>query len=92
MNVLILAPPSLEFPSRSLNLYERYVNIPIERNEEYLINKRYLNLIAKIIFLKRIGMKLIYCSFGTLSVSNAKNVIGFAHRLFSVLETNRSGN
>lgn len=86
VNVLILAPSSLEFPNRLLKSNERYLDIPIDRNEDYLFSSNYQDFIKRSKELKAEGKKLIYCSFGTLGVLNGRKIIKFAQRLFSVLK------
>jgi zeaxanthin glucosyltransferase len=86
VNVLILAPPFLEFANRQIKPYERYLDIPIDRSEEYLINEEYRVFLKKINGLSTSGKKIIYCSFGTLGSVNKKKVAAFAIKLFALLE------
>jgi zeaxanthin glucosyltransferase len=86
VNVLILAPASLEFPCKLLKPNERYFDIPINRNEQSQFSDEYLIFAKKSQVLKEEGNKLIYCSFGTLGAVNVKKIIRFSRCLFTIFE------
>ena len=90
VKVLVLAPRSLEFPHKLLKPNEYYLDVPIDRNEEHLFSRQYIDFASESKVLKTEGKKIIYCSFGTLGYINEKRVTKFAHLLFSILEREKN--
>lgn len=86
VNVIILSSPLIEFKRKILKSNERYVDVQIFRNEEYLMTDSFKAFLNTNKIMRENGRKSIYCSFGTLGLVNKESILEFALKLFTILK------
>ncbi len=85
---LILGTEALEFPQRKILPHERYLFLPISRNEAAYISEEYQQIKVMIKASKtQPNRNVIYCSFGTLESIHHKQVSAFINKLIRAVET-----
>lgn len=79
---IILAPRTIEFSFRKNQNFEFYYHNKLTRNEDKYKTIQYNNLIN---FIKNSSLKVIYCSFGTLSGVRIATVLKWYQKMFNIL-------
>lgn len=90
VKINILAPVKLEFPNKGISSFEKYIDLPIQRTEQHLLNAEYYLLLIRLIQDRKNGAKIIYCSFGTLSLLNKGTISKFVDKLVALLREEKS--
>ncbi len=86
---IILGTEKLEFPQRKTFPNERYIYLPIRRNEEKYFTDTYVQIRERIQCLSA-NYRTIYCAMGTLSGPRATIVLRFMKNVIGAVEMQKN--